>query len=66
MGMQPGHGYAAWTWTCNVDIQHGHGHAAWNWTLNIAIDMGMDIDMDMNIQKLVDFLTLISTNVEIR
>jgi hypothetical protein len=32
---------AAWTWTCNTDInmRHGHGHAAWTWTC--SMDMGM-------------------------
>ncbi len=41
--MQCGHGHAAWTWTCSMDMdwtcsmdmdtQHRFGHAAWTWTV---------------------------------
>ncbi len=51
--MQHGHGYAAWTYTCSMDIdmqyRHGHGHAAW--TLICSIGMIMPVDMDMDMQN---------------
>jgi hypothetical protein len=33
VNMQYGHGYAGWTWTCNIygygmGLQHGDGHTA--------------------------------------
>ncbi len=38
MGMQHGHGHAAWTWPCSMDmdLQHGYGNS-------------MDLDMDMQL-----------------
>jgi hypothetical protein len=39
-------GYAAWKWTCSMDmvVQHGKGHVEWTRTCN----MDMDMDMDMH------------------
>jgi hypothetical protein len=47
MGMQHGHGHAAWTWACSMDMgmQHGHGHAAWTGACSWKCSMNMDMDM---------------------
>jgi hypothetical protein len=36
-----GHGHAAWTWTCSVDmgLQHGQAHSmSWPWTSSVDMD----------------------------
>jgi hypothetical protein len=45
MDTQIGHGLAAWTWLCSMDMDldmhhiHEHGHAAWSWTCSMDMDM---------------------------
>jgi hypothetical protein len=56
MDIQPGHGHAAWTWTCcmDMDMQPGHLHAAWTWTCCLDIGIQPGLDMDMYIELDID------------